>query len=1119
VLPISAFASVDKNPLDCECADGTPAIYSATNGDNGPWVPSTGGTLTIVSQGKMDVVNPAYDPTVLLNPPNLQPGYTATSDPADPRLQKTIKRDYGFGTVPGTVMLDNTPLTASWSDGVISATIPANAATGQLTIKRGGPNGKESMVGLTVHVGTVLNNNAPKKVNLAGTNGAFKTIQEAIDSVGPADLQALITIAPGTYPEYVIMDKHVSLQGWGAGSVTINAAKSNTGALNAWRALLNKKIDAVPDGTINADTGQPNLVPGSNRTFDILPGQTIGFNAANNEPILFGAEEAPGILVVGRGVSSQLVTGCIPGVTARLIDGLTITGSDSGGGVLASGFACGLTVSNNRVVANYGTYGGGIRIGHTDLTNVVVNNNVESVQFTDAVNRNVKIHHNWVAQNGATEAGGAGGITLGTGSSNYDVSNNYVCGNFSMADGGGLTHLGESGGTNTIANNKFIFNQTFNQSADPTGGGMFIGGQIPVGGGNSQGAGNVTVNANLFQGNQAGAGAGGGVSIARTRNADEIRLTNNMIVNNVAAYAGGGVALTDAGNNVRLTNNTVASNVSTATNRQAFPNPALPSNPQVAGIAVISGNVPQLVNDIIWGNRSYIFTINGTTTQLTDPAGGIYRDLGRIAGNAFFAPVNSVLTDGGTNDHVTASATNIFEPITSTTLFGKKNTFSSVIDPGQPVVLAADGLVQFATALTFDETGNFVNVIFSPLTLWETVPGANFGALRADYHITASSVAKDHGQAPNGGGNSVPARDFDAQVRPDNGAYDIGADEYMLPAVLVVQPSALAFGNQSLNTTVTQTLTVFNTGPVPAPLTAPTLSGANANQFALTNNCTAQLDPESSCTISVHFTPISNGAKVATVTVNSSVGNVTASLSGNGVTPVYTITPVVQNFGNQGTGTSSAPRQFTLTNSVLLLSQGELWLTGTPQMSGTNASQFQAAFRAGDTCTASTHLAVGASCTFSVVFAPTSNGCKGTGIPALCVVPNTTVNVPKASGTGAAAGVVGVAIAPTRTVTPATLATFPTTTRGGTSAAQTVTLTNTGAFAVPFTSATFTGGNAANWAQTNTCGTSIPVGGNCTISVVFKPLAAPALTGAKNATLSIVDGAGTTTRAVNGTAN
>ena len=55
------------------------------------------------------------------------------------------------------------------------------------------------------------------------------------------------------------------------------------------------------------------------------------------------------------------------------------------------------------------------------------------------------------------------------------------------------------------------------------GGGVSIAGQIPVGGGVAAGTGDVAVNANLFQGNQAGAGAGGGVSIARTVAGDDIR--------------------------------------------------------------------------------------------------------------------------------------------------------------------------------------------------------------------------------------------------------------------------------------------------------------------------------------------------------------------------------------------------------------------------------------------------------------------------------------------------------------------------------------------------------------------------------------------------------------------
>ena len=71
VLPIAAFAPVDKNPLDCNCADGTPGIFSANHGtDDGPWVPSAGATLSIVSQGAVDVVNPQFDPNVFADRPD-----------------------------------------------------------------------------------------------------------------------------------------------------------------------------------------------------------------------------------------------------------------------------------------------------------------------------------------------------------------------------------------------------------------------------------------------------------------------------------------------------------------------------------------------------------------------------------------------------------------------------------------------------------------------------------------------------------------------------------------------------------------------------------------------------------------------------------------------------------------------------------------------------------------------------------------------------------------------------------------------------------------------------------------------------------------------------------------
>jgi hypothetical protein len=74
---------------------------------------------------------------------------------------------------------------------------------------------------------------------------------------------------------------------------------------------------------------------------------------------------------------------------------------------------------------------------------------------------------------------------------------------------------------------------------------------------------------------------------------------------------------------------------------------------------------------------------------------------------------------------------------------------------------------------------------------------------------------------------------------------------------------------------------------------------------------------------------------------------------------------------------------------------------------------------------------------------------------------------------------------------------------GTASAAQAVTLSNTGNAALTITSIAVMGANAGDFAQTNTCGSSVAAAANCTISVTFTPSAS----GARTASLSITDNA------------
>ena len=208
----------------------------------------------------------------------------------------------------------------------------------------------------------------------------------------------------------------------------------------------------------------------------------------------------------------------------------------------------------------------------------------------------------------------------------------------------------------------------------------------------SVGSGSVTILRNRIQGNKAGSGDGGGILLRRINGQDVlasnnrnnwhwIQIVNNLIVNNVAGYRAGGVAMQDA-LRVAIVNNTIANNDSTATAAGAI-NPDLNgSTAQVAGLLLQAPSLelttglsnqqlnavraaasnPQLVNDIILGNRSFVWTTTtptgvggstpgqggGSLSAATNP----FWDL-RVEGaggpNLAVNPQYSVLTDIASN--------------------------------------------------------------------------------------------------------------------------------------------------------------------------------------------------------------------------------------------------------------------------------------------------------------------------------------------------------------------------------------------------------------------------------------------------------------------------------------
>jgi hypothetical protein len=193
-----------------------------------------------------------------------------------------------------------------------------------------------------------------------------------------------------------------------------------------------------------------------------------------------------------------------------------------------------------------------------------------------------------------------------------------------------------------------------------------------------------------------------------------------------------------------------------------------------------------------------------------------------------------------------------------------------------------------------------------------------------------------------------------------------------------------------------------------------------------------------------------------------------------------TLSPPSLAFGNQGVGTTSAARKITLAN------------TGTATLTITSIT-ISGPFAETNTCGSTVNA--GKNCTISVTFSPTKTGSTS----GVVTVTDNASNSPQTVSLSGS-GVSGV------TVSPTTL-TFPTTTVGTTSAPLTSTLANNNATALTITSITITG----NYAQTNTCGTSVPAASKCTITVTFTPQSTGTLTGV----VTITDSASNSPQKIN----
>jgi hypothetical protein len=703
-----------------------------------------------------------------------------------------------------------------------------------------------------------------------------------------------------------------------------------------------------------------------------------------------------------------------------------------------------------------------------------------------------------------------------------------------------------------IEHNTVIFNQSLNPTIPANGGGILIAGapdvdppcstltdadcvSAPTTIGPSDGVGpNLVINANLIQGNSAEAGSGGGIAFQNVNGSDvlafpgnpamwhHVTVTNNIIVDNVAGWDGGGVSMLDA-LYLDFINNTVAANNTTATagvlnNTLGAPlassqntgnncyntttgtgNCGTASRPQVAGLvsvqnsAVLSANIgilpaatpvvcpaghytggsatsgtcvnysyPLLANNIFWQNAAFQVGVGQLSTQYQQNIVTLY--------NATYTG-----TQGSSVGSITASQT-----ATGQCVAGSSYWDLGVRGDTGPANHSNGGLTLNPTFSILTSTAGYASGNTS------TAPG-----FTAQYCDGAR-------QPPESGasGWNVPPGISDATV-PN-------------PIFNLTPVATVDEGNNWINLRWGP-LTMVS--PLSTPLSsvllgnyAPTAGSDNipATQPHPATDFFGNLRPESGEGPNGHFD--AGAIEVQSGGVTGTTGaNVTGTLA----------------FGSVPASTTSAPRTLTLHD------------TGTINLTNITVTVTAPFSRSGGTCTATLpgNAAGTATCTINIVYsAPATLGASNGTVTITANQNGSPVTI-----TGSPVAATGTSVAPVRaaTLTPATRA-YGIVARGSTTGpTQVFTLTNTGNVNLTgIGDGTLGGTNPTEFLivqNASTCGPSGPTGkivnittlapgATCQVSVQFRPTTALGAGVVRNATISVSEtGAGTQTSTLSGT--
>jgi hypothetical protein len=503
----------------------------------------------------------------------------------------------------------------------------------------------------------------------------------------------------------------------------------------------------------------------------------------------------------------------------------------------------------------------------------------------------------------------------------------------------------------------------------------------------------------------------------------------------------------------------------------------------VASIPITnSGTAPLIINGLsMTGTNSSEFALVGNSLPMTIAAGG---GTGTIT--LTFAPGAA-----GTRNATLMISDNVAGSPQSLALVGTGTTGPPPIAPSG-LAFGSQQVSTTSAPLTITATNASSNLNF--VITSATLSGTN----ATDFHLSTPSLPLSippNGTAtftvtfaPTAQGTRSAVLTFVDNFPGSPQAVSLAGNGTPPPS-LTFSPNSVQFVQQAVNTTSSpSTLNLSNNGGGTITVSAIVITGAQSGDFSFSAG-TLPLSIPSSGTVplTVSFTPSDVGTRTASLVLTDTASGSphTVPLSGTGVgTPIVSLDKNKITFAAQSTGTPSAPETVTITNTgtaPLVISS-----VGT---TGMNATDFSATAASGLPIS----VAPNTSTTITLVFTPSGTGTRSA---ALSITDN-------ASGSPHTVTLAGNGIAPQVTLSSVNVQ-FPDQQVNKISAPATITVSNAGSASLTITALNLTGTNPGDFAVSSSpLPITVAPGASTPLSITFTPLT----TGARNASLSIVDNA------------